>query len=57
MLPETLKTPALELFSLCAAAAALETLVGDERAARPFRALCALAASLCALRAVMPLIQ
>ena len=57
MLPETLKNPALELFSLCAAAAALETLVGDERAARPFRALCALAASLCALRAVMPLIQ
>ena len=38
------------LFSICVAVAALEQLAGDGRTARPFRALCALAATLCALR-------
>ena len=57
MIPDTLKTPALALFSICAAVAALETLVSDERAAQPFRAVCALAASVCALRAALPLFQ
>ena len=57
MIPDTLRIPTLALFSVCAAVAALETLVSDERAARSFRAVCALAASLCTLRAVLPLFQ
>lgn len=38
------------LFCICVAVAALDQLAGDREAARPFRALCALAATLCAAR-------
>ena len=39
-----------QLFGICVAAAAMEQLAGDGDMAQPFRALCALAATLCALR-------
>lgn len=55
MLPQTIKGPVLQLFSICAAAAALETLVGERRAALSFRAACALAAAVCALRTLRAL--
>ena len=40
------------LFGVCVAVAAMELLAGDGAAARPFRAVCALAATLCALRMI-----
>ena len=53
MLPDALREPALTLFSICATAVMLDALVADSRGERPFRALCALAASVCALRALL----
>lgn len=50
MLPESLREAALSLFSICVAAVAMDTVIRDARAARPFRAVCALAASVSALR-------
>ena len=41
---------ARELFCICAAVAVMELLAGEGSASRPFRALCALAATACALR-------
>lgn len=38
------------LFGICVVAAAMEQLAGEGGMAKPFRALCALAATLCALR-------
>ena len=45
-----LEEAARGLFSICVTVAALERLAGEGGAARAFRALCALAATLCALR-------
>ena len=53
MLPNALSGPVLALLSVCTASALLETLTRDERAALSYRALCALAVAVCALRAVM----
>jgi len=44
------------LFSICAAVAAMELLAGEGGAARSFRSLCALAATLCALRVLVKLL-
>ena len=53
MLPDTLGKPAVALFSVCVVAAAMETLAGEGRTAQSFRGICALAASVMALRAIM----
>ena len=44
------------LFGICVAVAAMEQLAGQGSMARPFRALCALAATLCALRVAVGLL-
>ena len=53
MLPEAIREPVLGLFSICVAAAALEALVGEGRMALSFRSVCALAASVCAVRVLL----
>lgn len=50
MLPETLREPVLALFSICVAAVALDTLAPEGELSGTFRVVCALAASVCALR-------
>lgn len=45
------------LFGICVAAAAMEQLAGEGSMAKPFRALCALAATLCVLRLAEGLIR
>lgn len=55
MLPEAWKLPAGGLFGLCVAAAAMDALTRDGRAALSFRALCALCCALCAARLVVGL--
>ena len=57
MLPEYLSAPAMGLFSICLAVAAVELSVGEGRAALAFRSLCAVAMSVCAIRLVLRLIQ
>jgi len=47
---QALAAAARGLFSICVAVAAMELLAGEGGAARSFRSLCALAATLCALR-------
>ena len=54
LMPETLRETVVELFSICVAVSVLETLTGDGRTSRSFRALCALAAVLCAVRVALP---
>lgn len=56
MRSEAIRLAVCELFAICAAAAALETLTHDERSGPPFRAVCALAATLCAMRALQRLL-
>ena len=41
------------LFSVCAAVAALDYLVGEKRAAASYRSLCALALAVCAARTAL----
>lgn len=57
MLPQSICMPALGLFSICLAVAAVEQCVGDAREALSFRSLCALALSACALRLVLRLVE
>lgn len=57
MLPQSLCAPALGLFSICLAVAAVELCVGDAREAISFRSLCALALSVCALRLALSLVE
>ncbi len=47
---QALAEAARGLFGICVAVAAMELLNGSGSAAKPFRSLCALAATLCALR-------
>ncbi|MBQ6120455.1 MAG: hypothetical protein IJI59_01800 [Clostridia bacterium] len=47
---QALEEAAKGLFGICVTVAALEQLAGEGGPARTFRALCALAATLCALR-------
>ena len=44
------------LFSICVVAAAMGVLARDDRTALSFRAVCALGATVCALRAILRLI-
>ena len=44
------------LLCICATVAMTELLAGEESASRPFRSVCALAATLCALRMVFRLL-
>lgn len=55
MLPEALRQPAGGLLAICVAAAAMDALAGDSRAALSFRALCALCCALCAARLILRL--
>ena len=57
MSPEHLLSFARELFAICAAAAAMELLVQGRRPDPAFRTVCAVAATVCALRAVARLIS
>ena len=57
MLPEAIREPVCGLFSICVAAAALDLLVGEGASARSLRALCALAAAVCALRTALALLK
>lgn len=52
-----IKAPATALLFICAAAAAMETLSPNERAAASFRALCALSAATCILREALRLLK
>lgn len=56
VLTQSFFAPARALFSICVAVAALDTLVSDSRSSAPFRALCALAATACAVSALLPLL-
>jgi len=47
---QALAEAAKGLFGICVTVAALELLAGEDGSARAFRAFCALAATLCALR-------
>lgn len=49
---QALEEAARELFGICVTVAVLEQTAGEGGPARAFRALCALAAALCALRMV-----
>lgn len=57
MLPEVVGQPVCSLFSICVAAAAMDLLVDKGILAGSLRALCGLAAAVCALRAVLGFIQ
>ena len=57
MLPEGLAAPVKALFSICVAAAAMETLTRDRRSALAYRSLCALAVTVCALRMALRLLR
>jgi hypothetical protein len=50
MTVQALEEAARGLFSICVTVAALELLAGKDVSARAFRALCAVASTLCALR-------
>ena len=56
MLPQTLAAPAYALLMICAMAAALEQLAGEDRGASAFRLLCALTVAAGALRLAARLI-
>ncbi len=57
MLPEGIVEPVWALFCICVAAASMDVLVADRRAALSFRSLCALASSVCAARVIMSWIE
>ena len=57
MLPEAIREPVVGLFSICVAAAAMDLLVGEGTSARSLRALCALAAAVCAVRTATGLLK
>ena len=57
MLQKTIGENAAALFSVCVCVACMEVLAGKGGTARSFRAVCAVAASVMALRAVLSLIQ
>ena len=53
---EALSGAARDLFAVCVAVAAMEALVGDRRSAAGFRAVCALAVAVRALRFIARLL-
>ena len=57
MLPNAVGGPVWALFSICVAAAAMDVLVVDRRAALSFRSLCALASAVCAARVILGWIE
>ena len=57
MTVQALEEAAKGLFGICVTVAALEQLTGEDGSARAFRALCALAAAVCALRTALALLK
>lgn len=53
---QMLREAARGLFGVCVAVAAMELAAGDGSMSRPFRSVCALAATLCALRMAVRLL-
>ena len=53
MLPAGLSISLKGLFSICLMVAAMDVLAGEGRAALSFHSMCALASTLCAIRAVI----